>query len=304
MKGRIFVAVLLVAAAALAGRWMNRAVAPRAAGTREETRQTFRLDAGARVEVSAINGKVEIKTGETDTAEVHILRTADSPEALEYNRVTVEAEPSSLVVRGERGGGGGFWRWLSGGRGHSRQEVTLTLPRRVEVSASHVNGALSVGEVDGEVEVTHVNGRVEVAQASGRSEVSHVNGGVRVGVSRLGDEGMEVSHVNGNIEVRFREAVNADVEVERQNGGLSVNVSNVTMKERLSRSHSRLRFGTGGVPVRISHVNGSIRFESDAAGAAQAAPAFTLGADAPEVEMPPPPPPPAAPPAPPAPPAP
>jgi DUF4097 and DUF4098 domain-containing protein YvlB len=177
--------------------------------------------------------------------------------------------------------------------------VTLVLPRRIELEASHVNGALTVGEVEGPVEVSHVNGRVEVAQSQGRSEVSHVNGGVRVGVSRLGEEGMDVSHVNGNIEVRFRQTADADVEVERQNGGLSVNVPNLTMQERLSRSHSRLRFGAGGAPVRISHVNGNVRFESDAAaGTAQTIPTVVLGDDAPDVEMPPPPPAPPAPPAP------
>ena len=297
MKGRIFVAVLLVAAAALAGRWVNRAVSPRGTATREETRQSFRLDAGARVEVGSINGTVEVKTGETDTAEVHIVRTAESAEALEYNRVNVECSPSSLVVRGERDGGG-FWHWVSGG-GRARQEVTLVLPRRIEFAASHVNGALTVGEVEGSVEVAHVNGRVEVAQSVGRSEVSHVNGGVRVGISRLGEDGMDVSHVNGNIEVRFRQTANADVEVERQNGGLSVNIPNLTMQERISRSHSRLRFGAGGAPVQISHVNGNIRFESDvAATAAQTVPTVILGDDAPDVEMPPPPPAPPAPPAP------
>ena len=295
MKGRIFVAVILIAAAAFAGRWVNRTISPRAeaVGTREETRRSFRLDSDARVEVGHINGQVEVKTADTDTAEVHIVRTAASAEDMECNRVEVEASPSSLVVRGVRGCGGGFWRWLEGGGRNARQEVTLVLPRRVELSASHVNGALGVGEVEGPVEVSHVNGRVEVAQSAGRSEVSHVNGGVRFGVSRLGAEGMEVSHVNGRVEVRFRGAVDADVEVESQNGGLSVNVPNVTMQERLSRSHSLLRFGSGGSPLRVSHVNGAVRFESDAPGAAaQTAPVVMMGDD----DMPPPPPPAPAPP--------
>ena len=296
MKGRIFVVVILVAAAAFAGRWVNRSVGVDSGGARrEETRRSFTLEPGARVEVVRINGAVNIKTADTDAAEVHIVRTADSAEALEYSPVTVECSPESLVVSGERRDGGNFWRWLSGG-GRSRQEVTLTLPRRVELSASHVNGAVTVGELEGPVEVSHVNGRVEVAQAVGRSEVRHVNGGVRVGVSQLGKDGMDVSHVNGNIEVRFRQIANADVEVERQNGGLSVNVPNLTMQERVSRTHSRLRFGAGGAPVQISHVNGNVRFESDAATAsAQTAPMVVLGDDAPDAELPPPPPAPPAP---------
>ena len=298
MKGRIFIAVLLVVVAAFAGRWVNRVAGTHAGGSRrEETRQTFRLDEGARVEVRSINGAVEVRTAETDTAEVRIVRTGSGPEDLEHNRVTVECSGSYLAVRGERGGGN-FLRWLWGGGGQVRQEVTLVLPRRVELSAEHVNGAVSVGEVDGSVEVSHVNGRVEVAQASGRSEVAHVNGGVRVGVTRLGEQGLDVAHVNGNVEVRLLQAVDADVEVQSQNGGLSVNVPNVTMQERLNRSNSRMRFGSGGVPLQISHVNGNVRFESGATAAAVNVPAVGLGADAPAAELPPLPPAPPAPPAP------
>jgi hypothetical protein len=300
MKTRIFLAVILIAGAALAGRWVNRTVSPRASGgTRDETRQTFRLDAGAHVEVGKINGTVEVRTADIDTAEVHIVRTAGSAEDLEYGRVNVECSPESLVVRGERSGGG-LWHRVWNGGGQVRQEVTLTLPRRVELSASHVNGAVSVGELDGAVEVSHVNGRVEVAQSTGRSQISHVNGGVRVGVARLAEDGVEVSHVNGNVEIRLRQLVNADVEAEGHNGALTLNVPNVTMQERLNRSYTRARFGTGGTPVEIRRVNGNIRFESDAAaGAAQTITVIAPVGVAPvAVEMPPPPPAPPAPPAP------
>ncbi len=276
MKGRIFVVVVLVAVSAFAGRWVNRsrgaqAVAQpgaQASGSqREETRQSFRLDAGARVEVSKINGKVEVRSADVDTAEVHIVRTGASAEDMEYGRISVEASPSALVVRGEGGGGNNFWRWLTGG-GQVRQEVTLLVPRGVELAAGHVNGALSVGEIDGALKVSHVNGRVEVAQAAGRAEVSHVNGGVKLGLSQAAGEGLDISHVNGSVEIRLKQAVDADVEVQGHNGGLSLNVANLTMQERLNRSYTRARFGAGGAHFEISHVNGGVRFDSDAAAAA------------------------------------
>ena len=301
MKGRIFVVVVLVAAAAFAGRWMNSSSesANPNGSRREETRQTFRLDPGARVEVGRINGAVTVKTADTDAAEVHIVRTASNPSDLEFGRVNVEASSSSLVVRGERSGGRGLWHRLWNGGGSVRQEVTLVVPRRVELSAAHVNGALSVGEVEGAVEVAHVNGRVEVARSAGRAELSHVNGNVKFGLSRL-EEGMDVSHVNGNIEVRLAQLVNADVEASHHNGGLALNVPNVTMQERLNRSYTRARFGAGGAPVQINHVNGNVRFESDANTAAvtNVAPVVVTA-----TTLPPPPAPPAlpAPPAPPAP---
>lgn len=263
MKARIFLAVLLVAAAAVAGRWVTRMNTPHVS-KQEETRQSGRLDAGARVEVSGINGSVEVGTADTDTAEVRVVRTADDADDLEYHKVTVELTSSSVVVRGERDGGHGFWRWLWGGGGQVKQEVTLTLPRRVEFAARGVNGPVRVGEVEGSVAVEGVNGRVEVAQSSGHAEVKGVNGGVKLGVASLGPQGLEIKGVNGNIEVRFKEQVNADIEVKGQNGGLALDVPNVTTQERQNFSNMRARLGTGGSPIEIKGVNGQVRFTSDA----------------------------------------
>jgi hypothetical protein len=267
MKGRIFVAILLVAVAAFAGRWVSRTGSPQVS-SREEMRQTFKLEAGANVEVKGINGPVEINTAETDTAEVHILRTASSADALEYNKVIVEATASGLSVRGENGGGHSLWRWLWGGGGHVKQEVTLTLPRRVELSTKGVNGSVTVGEVDGSVEVEGINGRVEVAQSFGHSEISGINGNVKFGVAQLGAQGLEIKGINGNVEIRFKENINADIEVKGQNGNFSLNVPNVTMQERRNRSNVRARLGTGGAPIEINGCNGNLRFESDASAAA------------------------------------
>src|SRR5881394_2815673 len=203
MKGRIFLVVLLIIIAACAGRWMTRTMSPHSSN-QEETRQTVRLESGARVEVRGINGSVEINTADTDTADVRIIRTASSADDLEYGKVTVEASSASLVVRGENNGARGFWHWLWGGGGQVKQEVTLVLPRRVELLTKGVNGPVRVGEVEGSVAVEGVNGRV------------------RVGVAQLGAQGMEIKGVNGNIEVRLKENIDADIDVKGNNGGLSL----------------------------------------------------------------------------------
>ena len=266
MKFRIFVAAVLVIAAAFAGRWMTRSsssASPNVSG-REVTRKTFTLDAGARVEVRGVNGPVEIKTADTNTADVQVVRTG-SADALANSKLTIEGSSSSLVVSCENHNGGrGFFRWLWGGGGSVRQEVTLTLPRRVELLAKGVNGQVRVGEVEGPVSVEGVNGRVEVAGASEHVSVHGVNGQVKFAVARLGSEGMEVEGVNGNIEVRFKELLNADIGVEGNHGGVTLNAPNVTMQERESRSSMRARLGTGGARIDINGVNGQIRFESDA----------------------------------------
>ena len=263
MKGRIFLVVLLVIVAACAGRWMTRTRSTHSSN-QEETRQSVRLESGARVEVRGINGSVEINTADTDTADVRILRTASSPDDLEYGKVIVDASSTCLVVRGENNGARGFWHWLWGGGGQVKQEVTLVLPRRVELLTKGVNGPVRVGEIEGSVAVEGVNGRVEVAQSFGHSEIKGVNGNVRIGVAQLGAQGMEIKGVNGNIEVRLKENIDADIDVKGNNGGLSLNVPNVTMQERENFSNMRARLGRGGAPIDIKGVNGQIRFESDA----------------------------------------
>jgi len=298
MKCRIFFALLLVVAALLVGRHMRgaeRAVSAVAVGSgRDETRQAQKLEAGARVEVRGINGAVEVRTAETDTAEVRVVRTAASADDLAYGKVRIEMSPSGVVVQGERNGGGGFWHWIQGGGG-VQQQVTLVVPRRVSLLAEGVNGNVEVGEVDGPVTVASVNGRVGVAQTAGRFEVRRVNGNVRVGVARLGADGAELTRVNGNVEIRLRELVDADIEARRHNGSLTLDVPNVTIRRREDRKESRARLGAGGALIQIARVNGDVRFGSDVPPAAP----LSVGAVPGREALPPvPPAPPAAPPAP------
>ena len=90
MKKVLLVVVLIVAAAVL-GLWrsnggvragLNRVVNAGSANnspgvTNDETRKTFELKPGARVEVQGINGFVEVQTSDTKTAEVYVRRTGD-----------------------------------------------------------------------------------------------------------------------------------------------------------------------------------------------------------------------------------
>src|SRR5215467_14518332 len=68
---------------------------------RDEMNQTYELAPGATIEVSGINGPVEIDTASSASAVVHIIRSANTQEDLTHHRVLVEHSSSSLVVHGE-----------------------------------------------------------------------------------------------------------------------------------------------------------------------------------------------------------
>jgi hypothetical protein len=261
MKRRIFFAILLIAAAWVAGRVVTSRNAASGAGEgRDEFNQTYTLQAGATVEVRGINGPVTVETSETSAAEVRVVRTSRSASDLEYGKVTVEATGSGLVVRGG-GNVRGFWRRLWG-IGPVRQEVTLRLPRRVDFQASGVNGRVGVGEVEGSVEMSGINGRVESAGAGSHAEFNGINGGVTLAASRLPRSGVEMSGINGGVEFRLGQGVGADVEITGLNGGVTMDLPNVTSEERSRHHRSRYnaRIGSGGTSVEMHGINGSVRF--------------------------------------------
>src|SRR5260370_12078096 len=67
---------------------------------KDETNQSYDLSSGARVEVSGINGRVEISPG-GGAAQVHIIRTAPTEEDLTHHRIIIQNSGGSLIVRGE-----------------------------------------------------------------------------------------------------------------------------------------------------------------------------------------------------------
>lgn len=256
MKKRIAFVLLLVMLAAIAGSFRGRIFGGGAGDARDESRQNFTLAQGARVEVSGINGTVEIETSDATTAEVYVLRTAHSSEALERQKISVEQTGERLVVRGEKGGWR-FWRWMFGGG--VTQRVALKVPRQIELSVHGVNGHVVVGEVAGNIEASGINGKLELAQADGYSSVSGVNGKVEIAIRQLGERGLSLSGVNGGIELRLGNDLNADLRASGINGKVRSEIPNVTVESDRKERNFQAHIGRGGAPITLSGINGGVR---------------------------------------------
>lgn len=223
---------------------------------RDEFRQTYQIAPGAAVRVSGINGRVDVETTGGSTAEVHIVRSARTKQDLEHRKVIVEQPGGGLVVRGEKESG----VIDHGRRPEVRQQVTLRVPRNIDLNVSGVNGRTTVGEVDGPVKLSGINGRVEVGQARGYTDISGINGSVGMTIAQLGERGIQISGVNGRVELKFAETLNADLSVTGINGSVDTQgLPNVTVQGRVSRNNFNARIGAGGTPINVSGVNGSVR---------------------------------------------
>lgn len=267
---RIIILVILVGIAGFAGmvrsnsnRGISISQLPQAiigdssqsAETREEIRKDYQLIQGAQVEVSGINGAVKIETSDGDKAEVYIERTGKSREALLRRKVTIDSTPSTLTIHGEKGDVGLLACWFGSS---PTEEVTLRLPRKVNLLTKGVNGSIVVGEIDGSVEVAGINGRVNVAQANGAAHLKGINGNVFLGLKEVNKEGVDISSINGNIELRVPEGLNADFEARGMNGNVYSDLSEVTV-EKVRRGSYIAQVGTGGNPIFAKGINGNIR---------------------------------------------
>jgi hypothetical protein len=223
---------------------------------REEIRRSYQLEPGARVEISGINGRVDVETANTDTAEVLIIRSAKQREDLQYRKINIEHKSDYLHIRVESDHKS-IWSSL-GSRPEGRQRVILKLPRRVEFETRGLNGNLNVGELDGTADIGGVNGEVKIAQLTGSAEFHGVNGNIIANIAKLSGDGVEISGVNGNTEIRFIGEVNADVETRGMNGRVESDLPNVEVKKGEGYGRYTARIGAGGPQIEAHGVNGNV----------------------------------------------
>jgi hypothetical protein len=263
---RIIILVLLVCVAGIAGivRSHSRSayrvehsgsVQDNQKSANEQIRKSVELSPGATVDVSGINGAVKIETSNSSTAEIYIERRADNPEALARRKVIVESSPNSLKIHGEKGDVG-FFSQIFGSR--PSETVTLKLPRQISLTTRGVNGAVTVGEVEGAIQVEGVNGKVEIAQAVGTAGFKGVNGNIAVSLKSLGKDGVNIAGVNGNVELRLSEGLSADLEAHGMNGRVVSEIEDVVVEKEQHGNYSA-RVGGGGNPISVNGINGNIR---------------------------------------------
>lgn len=266
---RVLIVVVLVVAAAALGLWrshggvregLNRIVNASGDNSQgvsgDETRKTFDLRPGARIEVQGINGYVDITTSDSKTVEVFVKRSADNPSSLRRREMIVEQTSDGIIVR-SRQNHVGLWEHLFGK--DPKEEVTIKAPRQIALSIRGVNGRVNSGDIDGSLEVKGINGRVELGSASESAEISGINGSILVGLKQLGERGARISGVNGGIELKLAGGLNADLSARGMNGQVRSEIPDVTVNKEDTWSRYSAQIGKGGPPIEISGINGNVR---------------------------------------------
>jgi len=266
---RVLIVVTLLICAAVLGLWrshggvragLNRVVngasdSPSQAASVDEIRKTFELKPGEKVWIQGINGRVEIQTSDTKTAEVYVKRTGDNANSLQRRQMIVEQNPDGLLVR-SRQVFNGVWDHLFG---HDpKEEVIIKAPRQIALLFKGINGRVSSTDIDGSLELKGLNGRAELGQLNDSCAIDGINGSIVVGLNKLGDRGAQIHGVNGPIELRLAPGLNADLTAKGMNGSVKSEISEVTV-EKTDWSRYSARIGNGGPEIEIKGINGNVR---------------------------------------------
>lgn len=137
-------------------------------------------------------------------------------------------------------------------------EITLTVsvPTRVKVDASTLNGSVHVTST-APVYARTMNGSILVATAIGPVDAQTMNGNVDIRMTTLGDDGpVRASSVNGSVNAYMPEKFDAVLALSAVNGSIGSDFAVTTVGEKASK-HLNGTIGAGGRDVKVSTINGS-----------------------------------------------
>jgi len=259
---------------------------------RAEASEELHFDApsGGAFRLHNPNGRTRIHGEDRDDVRVEMIKVsrAESREAAQELLDEIRLSPTDaddaleLEVIAPR-------KWNR--RGHAN--LTVHLPRELEVEVSAVNGRVSVEGVRGAVQARSSNGsasvsdivgdvkvmtsnakvscscicgklvarssngKIEIDGHQGSVDASTSNGLIRAALQRVGKQGVQLSTSNGRIVIELPEQVDADVDV-RVDNGLIRNDRELCEVQRETNGRVRGRLGAGGPLIKLRTSNGSI----------------------------------------------
>ena len=229
-----------------------------------EWRKTYELKPGGRLEISNVNGKIEVEPAAGESVEVVAEKSvrAASVEAAKdaLNRIEIQESVSpdnvKIETKVQRSTGSLF--------GGMNQEVhyKVKVPPALEVRVTTVNGGIELSGLKGRVTAEATNGGVRARDVSGAIDASTTNGGVEVELARVTESGAKLGCTNGGIKLTLPSDAKATISARVTNGGINTSGVNIETTGENSRRRLEGRMNGGGPRIDIEGTNGGIRIAS------------------------------------------
>jgi hypothetical protein len=227
-----------------------------------EWRKTYPLQAGGRVEITNVNGLIEVTPSPGNTVEVVALKSARGGSAEAAKQVLdgieireeISATQIKLETRVPRGQD--FFR-----RGSPEVRYTVRVPASAEVHFTTTNGGIEVSGIKGRATLTTTNGGIRAREAGGAIVATTTNGGVDVELTGVDESGVKLGCTNGGIRLRLPSDAKASITASVTNGGIDAEGLNLQTSES-SRRRLEGDLNGGGPRIQLAGTNGGIRISA------------------------------------------
>ena len=250
--------------------------------------QTYTVETDTEVEVSNVNGTIDISAWDEDYVDVHALkRTREDRDELDL--VTIEVNTNGIMeiktVIQKRTEEDSFLSRIFG-KIYRRSpkvtvEYTIKLPRSVILSRASTtngnvevygtrgdsyvkttNGDIAVEDTDGLIDAKSTNGRISITGGALTKNARTTNGSIEASLSDNFIDGSSISTTNGSIDLYLSPGINADIELRTVNGKISAGSFRMVV-DTISKRQFVGTLGSGGKKITVRTVNGSISLNKE-----------------------------------------
>ncbi|MBN2400149.1 MAG: DUF4097 family beta strand repeat protein [Candidatus Aminicenantes bacterium] len=214
----------------------------------QKINRRFDLTADGTIDLSNINGKIEITTRSTGAVEVLAVKKSDNKGEIETVDVIFEAGSNSVRIRTK----------FNKKNTRAKVDFTIVVPEKLSRAAfKSVNGALDCRGKFAELHLKTVNGRIKFSGDFNSASLSTVNGSVDISQEAQLQGDLDVETVNGGIDIEINRKSAFSVEGSTVNGGIT-NDFDLHVTKHFVGSSLDGQVNGGGHKLNLETVNGRI----------------------------------------------
>ena len=210
--------------------------------------RSFQLPAGGAIDLSSINGEIEVTTSGGPAVDIKAVKKSDHKGEIEDVDVVFEQEGNTLKVKAK----------YNKRNTRAKVDFTVSIPEKLaRAEFASVNGMIDCSGKYADLKLKTVNGRIEFTGEFHSGNFRTVNGTIEVSQEPLLSGDLTVETVNGAIDVELNRKSAFEVEGRTINGSIH-NDFGLEVKRHLVGSSFSGKVNNGGHRIKLETVNGSI----------------------------------------------
>jgi DUF4097 and DUF4098 domain-containing protein YvlB len=210
--------------------------------------KSFNLPASGAIELSSVNGEIEITTASGTAVGIKAVKKSDHKGEIENIEIIFETGKDFLKV----------YTKSSKRNTRAKVEFTVSVPEKLaRAQFKSVNGKLVCSGKYGDLTLKTVNGRIDFEGEFHTGTFETVNGSIDISQEPLLSGDLQATTVNGAIDIELNRKSAFEAEGRTVNGSID-NEFGLEVRRHLVGSSFSGKVNNGGHKLEVDTVNGSI----------------------------------------------